>query len=182
MFPQALRAHSILGSPPVPPGPGCRITCPSTCGSRPHFSRSSSCQAPIPITFPQKTCVHFPHLNVPAAHPYLLHSNAPWCATSSRLAPCLLTSGNSRDWNRTYCCCQEDPDLGTRIQIQSTILQMHFQPHQSSGFFPERKSRENQRGRHTPLLFLCSAIQGNQFRVGSFVLAGSFGMLEDFQQ
>lgn len=42
----------------------------------------------------------------------------------------------------------------------------------SSGFFAERKSRKNQRGRHMALLFLCCAIQGNQLRVGSLVLAG----------
>lgn len=172
MFPQALRAHSILGSPPVPPGPGCRITCPSTCGSRPHFSRSSSCQAPIPITFPQKTRVHFPRLSVPTAHPYLRHSNAPCCAASSRLAPCLLTSGNSRDWNRTYCCCQEDLDLGKEFRYKAPLSRCNFQPHLSSGFFPERKSRTNQRGRHTRLLFLCRAIQVNQFRVGLLVPAG----------
>lgn len=182
MFPQALRAHSILGSPPVLPGPGCRITCPSTCGSHPHLGWSSSCQAPIPITFlqktrpfstPQRACCT--SLFTPSKRTFAVPFPAP--------APCLLISENARDWNRTYCCCQQDQELLPWNRNSNT---KHCSPDAAfSPTCPLDSSLKERAGKSkeadTCLCHFCAVpSKETSFRWPCLFLLG-FGMLEDFQ-
>lgn len=178
MFPQALRADSILGRPPAP----ARVEAAGSPAHQPvAVTPASAAPAPAkprcPITFPQKDTRPFFHVCLT----HLLHVpvydfNVPCRVVSSGLSPCLLTSGKSRGFNRAYCCCQQEPDLDTKFQIQSAALQMQLSALPILWIFPWKKERgkkkQKQKGRHRPLLFLCRAIQGNRFRAGLFTLSG----------
>lgn len=103
-------------------------------------------------------------------HVLIYDLDVPCHVVSSRLTPCLLTSGKNGIFNKAYCCCQQEPALETKFHIQSAALQMQF----SALPIPQRKRRKNQKGRHVPSLFLCCAIQGNQFSIGLPILSAVY--------
>lgn len=174
MFPQALRAHSTLGSPPAPPGRRLPDHLPINLWQSLPPRPIQLLPSPHPNYLPTKDTRPF---STPAQRDCCTPLFTPFECT----LPCHFQQTHSFRLLETLGTGTGPTAAASRIQTlkqefkyKALLSRCNFQPYLSSGFFPERKSRKNQRGRHPPLLFLCHAIQENQFRVGSLVLAGAW--------